>query len=438
MNEQIIPIFMFVLLTVTVVLGIPIAFATGIVALVFAYILWGSSSVFALLTATAGVMNNWTLLAVPLFTLMSMVLYKCGIVEDLYDTFYKWTGFLRGGLAVASIVVGALMGAMTGVVAGSVVALGKIALPQMLKYKYNKEISMGAILSGGTLGQLIPPSTLMIIYGSITGVSVGGLFAGGIACGFILAAIYSSYVLIKSYLQKDLCPGLPPEETVTWKEKFESLKGVLLPLFVIISVLGSIFSGIATPTEAAAVGAVGAILCALVKKSLKLKPIREAFLETLRITAMVGWITIGALYFGQVFTALGGDKFIMKLTTIIPLGNWGIMAVFMVLLYLLGMFLDTVAIVVICAPLFAPIAIKLGFDPLWFGLIFMVNLQAAYLTPPFGYSLFYLKGVTPENISLGDIYRSAIPFVALQIMGLALFILFPKLVLFLPNILFAR
>jgi len=427
--QNIIPLMMFVALVTTIIIGIPIAFATGIVALIFSYFLWGSSSIFALLTAITATMDNWVLLAVPLFTFMSMVLYEANVVEDLYNAFYKWSGSLRGGLAIASISVGTIMGAMTGVAAGTVVSLGTIALPQMLKYKYDKKIAMGSILAGGTLGQLVPPSTIMIVYGAMTGVSVGGLFAGGLGCGILLSAMYCIYVLIISYFNRELCPALSPDERVSLKEKFISLKGVVLPVILILGVLGSIFTGIATPTEAAAVGSTGALICALTKKRLSWKVLKKASLSTLRLTSMVAWITIGALYFGQVFTAVGGRKLILQLFTTIPLGNFGALVLTMGILFFLGMFLDTIAIVVICAPIFSGIVTSLGFDPLWFGLLFMVNLQAAYLTPPFGYSLFYLKGVTPKNISMADIYKSSLPFVGLQIFGLTLLILFPKLAL---------
>lgn len=427
MNTTFIPIIMFVGLLAALLVGIPIAFASGIVALISAYLLWGSSSIFGLLTAAVGTMNNWTLLAIPLFTFMAMVLWKTGVVEDLYDTFYKWTGFLRGGLAVTSVVVGAIMGAMTGVVAGTVIALGTIALPQMLKYKYDRYIAMGSILSGGTLGQLIPPSTLMIVYGTMTGVSVGGLFAGGISSGLLLTAIYCIYILVKSYLKKDLCPIPSAEDRASMKEKIESLRGVMLPILLVLSVLGSIFGGYATPTEASAVGCAGALLCAFIKRTLCWKNIKEAGIETLKTTAMVGWITIGALFFGQVFTAIGGNKLVMDIAMIIPFGKWGFVAVYLMIIFFLGMFLDPVPIVIICAPIFAPIAANLGFDPLWFGIISMVCIQTGYLSPPFGYSLFYLKSVVPKDITLGDIYKSALPFLVLQVIGVILVVVFPKL-----------
>ncbi len=427
MSFALIPAVMFGSLIVCLMAGIPIVYALGIVAVSCAFVLWGPNSIFGLITASIGTMNNWTLLAVPLFTFMSLTLFQTGVVEELYDTFYRFTGKLRGGLAVCSILVGTLMGAMTGVVAGTVVALGTIALPQMLKYKYDRHIAMGAVLSGGTLGQLIPPSTVMVVYGTMTGVSVGGLFAGGISSGLLLSLIYCSYTLIRSYLNKDLCPAMPVEEQKPFKENLKYLKGVISPILLVICVLGSIFWGIATPTEAAAVGSAGAIVIAAFRRKLTFRAIKEASLDTLKMTAMVGFITVSASFFGQVFIATGGNKFVLGLADVIPFGRFGILLVTMGIVFFLGCFIDTIAIVVICAPIFTPLITAAGFDPLWFGLVFMVNIQTAYLTPPFGFSLFYLKGVVPKDIMLKDIYRSALPFLALQLIGLILCIVFPAL-----------
>jgi len=429
------PIMMFVGLIVAILIGIPIAFATGIIGLVTAFFLWGPESLRVILTAMSGTMGNWILLAVPLFTFMAMVLDKTGVVEDLYDTFYIWSGSLRGGLSVATVIVGTIMGAMTGVAAGTVTALGTIALPQMFKYGYDKKISMGSILAGGTLGQLIPPSTIMIMYGAMAGVSVGGLFAGGVSAGLFLSALYCIYILARSYLNPQLCPALPLEERASLVEKFLVTRKILLPALLILCVLGAIFSGLATPTEASAVGSAGALVCALIKGKLKRHLIFHAMMETLRVTVMVAWITIGALCFGNVFTAIGGNVFVEQLAAIVPLGAYGTLLFVMAMLFFLGMFLDTIAIVVIAAPIVAPLMATLGFNPLWFGILFMVNMQAAYLTPPFGYSLFYLKGVTPPDVSIGNIYRSAFPFVGLQVVGLIIIIAFPMVGMWLPALL---
>ncbi len=427
MNFMLVPLIMFGSLIICLCVGIPVVYAIGIVAVLSAVGLWGPNSIFGLITASIGVMNNWTLLAVPLFTFMSVVLFKTGVVEELYDTFYRFTGKLRGGLAVCSVLVGTLMGAMTGVVAGTVVALGTIALPQMLKYKYDKYISMGAVLSGGTLGQLIPPSVLMIIYGSMTGVSVGGLFAGGISSGLLLSFLFCSYILIRCSINKDLCPAMPVGERQPFSENLKYLKNVIAPILLVLCVLGSIFGGIATPTEAAAVGSAGAIVIAAFRKKLTWRAVRGACHDTLKITAMVGFIMVAASFFGQVFIASGGNKFVMAMADIIPFGQYGVLFVTLAIVFFLGCFLETNAIVIICAPIFTPLIQAAGIDPLWFGVVFIICLQGAYLTPPFGMSLFYLKSVAPPGIILKDIIRAGLPFLALQLLGLILCIVFPFL-----------
>lgn len=438
MSSELTPLIMFAFLLLTILIGVPVAFGSGIVALISAFLLWGPKSIFTLITALSSVMNEWTLVAVPLFIFMTMILNNTGIVSDLYMVFYKWSGSLRGGLAVASIIVGAILGAMKGVVAGSIQALGIIALPQMIKYKYKKELAIGSILGGGTLAQLIPPSTLIIVYGSISGLSIGALFAGGLSAGILLVIIYSGYILIKSYFNKELCPGLPPTECVSWGEKIRSLKQVILPIGLVLLVLGAIFAGIATPTEAAGVGCIGALMLALIKKELTYQAVKESMLETLRITSMVGWIMAGASAFSFVFTAVGGDKLVIYLASLLPLGEFGALIFSIVLVVILGMFIEGTAIIVITAPLLVPLANQFGYNPLWFGILFMVCIQSAYLTPPFGMSLFFLKGVVPKDIKLGCIFKSAMPFVFLQILAIIIIIIFPKIVLYLPQLVLNR
>lgn len=428
-----VPLVMFGCLAIVIIVGIPIAFATGSIGLVCAYLLWGPNSVYVLMGSVGSVMKNFILLAVPFFTFMAIVLDKTAVVEDIYDAMYKWSGPLRGGLGIATVLVGTVMAAMTGVAAGAVTALGVIALPQMLKYGYSRDMAIGPVLAGGTLGQLIPPSVVMIIYGAMTGTSIGKLFAGGITCGLLLSALYCAFILVMSCLNETSCPALPNEDRASWKDKVVSLKGIILPIALIVAVLGAIFSGIATPTEGAAVGCIGAILCALIRRRLCWSAIRESSLQTLRITSFVAWITIGALCFGSVFNAVGGNKMILQVVSMLPFGKWGMLILMMLVLLFLGMFLDTMAIIVICAPLFLPSILEFGIDPLWFGLLFMVNLQAAYLTPPFGYSLFYVKAVAPKGVTLAHIYRAALPFVGLQILGLALIMVFPPIAVWLPN-----
>ena len=426
------PLIMFALLIFLLIVGMPIVYALSAVSLGVAITLWGFGSIFAILTSTVTTMMNWNLLATPLFCFMSLMLFESGVVEDLYEAFYSWTAGLRGGLAMATVFVGALMGAMTGVVAGTVTALTVISLPQMLKYKYDDKIAMGSVLSGGTLGQLIPPSTNMIVYGTITSVSVGGLFAGGMSAGIVLALLYCGYIAIRCAFNKDLCPVMPMEDRKTLKENIIGLKKIFWPCLLILLVLGAIYGGIATPTEAAAVGCVGATVIAILNGRFTFKRLLSASMGTLRNIAMVGWITLAASYFGAVFVAIGGNKFVAELAAMIPGGSYGLVITLLTIIFFLGMFLDPIAIIVICAPIFTPLITGAGIDPLHFAICLMVALQCGYLTPPFGFSLFYMKNAAGgakelAHIELKEIYKAAIPFVAVQLIGLTLCIFVPSL-----------
>ena len=434
MSADFAPLFMFGFLLIGLAIGIPIAFALGFIGIIFAYILWGYGGMSLLVSAVWGTMNNFILVAIPLFIFMAIILEKSGVVADLYDGFYKWSGPLRGGLAVATIIVGAMTGAMSGVVAAGVVGLGFIALPQMLRYKYQKRISAGSVLAGGTLGQLIPPSVNMVIYGAVTGVSVGGLFTGGITCGLALAGLFCVYILLRAFFNKDLCPALPPETRATWKEKLVSVRLIILPVLLIVLVLGSILSGMATPTEAAAVGAFGAILFSIVTRRISWSIIKESVIQTVKISSMVGWIIAGASCFGAVFSGIGGKTLIADIAMSMPGGSWGVLALALVFVLFLGMFLETAALIMLAAPIVSPLVTNLGFDPLWWGLVFNTALQVAFLSPPFGFALFYLKGVT-KDMTIQEIYLAALPFMGLQLIGLALIILFPPIAVWLPNML---
>lgn len=415
--------------------GMPIAFATALIGLISAYFLWGQSSVFLLSTSVSATMNNWVLVAVPLFVFMAMLLDKFGVVNDLYKAMHKWSGGMPGGLAVATVLVGTIMGAMTGVAAGVVVALGLIALPQMLSFKYDKYIAMGTVMVAGCLSQLIPPSVAMIVYGSLTQNSVGALFASGISVGLLFSAIYIGYILVRGYSDKKLLPPLPLEERATWREKFASLKSLYLPALLVLFVLGAIFSGTATPTEGSAVGCLGAILCGLVLRRLKWSIIHHSVIETIKVSAMCMWIAIGAKTFGAVFDGIGGHALVAQLATTLVLGKWGVFVLIHLILFIMGCFLDQIAIMFITAPMFSIAAVSVGFDPLWFGMTYLLNMFMGFLTPPFGYALFYVKGVAPPSITMGEIYKAALPFVAMQAFGLLLCVIFPEIVLWLPRLL---
>lgn len=427
------PLFMFLALFPLLVAGVPIAFSLAAVAIVFSYSLWGAGALNILVSASWGTMNNFVIIAVPLFIFMAYILQKINVVEDLYDAFYKWSGPLKGGLAIATILVGAVLGAVSGVVAAGVIGLGLIGLPQMLKHNYNRKLAMGSVLGGGTLGQLIPPSTNMILYGAVTGVSIGGLFAGGISAGVLLASFYIIYIFIRGLINPTFAPALPPEERANWKEKMYSLKTVFFPGLLIVIVLGSILLGVASPTEAAAFGAASALLIGVANRRLTWEIVYSSSYETLKVTAMVGWMMIGASAFGSVFSGLGGNAMVADFAMNMPGGATMVFVVAALFIFILGMFLEPGAVIFLAVPIIAPILAQMGFDPLWIGLVVNVILQSAYISPPFGFSLFYLKGCAPEGTDMVEIYKASFPLLALQAVCIVAIFIFPEIILWLPN-----
>lgn len=428
---------MFVGALVFLAAGYPVAFSLGGVALVFAGIGF-ELGVFqpALLTAMPqrifGIMNNFTLLAIPYFIFMGAVLERTGIAERLLETIGILLGRLRGGLALAVILVGALLAATTGVVAATVVAMGLISLPTMLRYSYNKELATGVIAASGTLGQIIPPSTVLVVLADQLGVSVGDLFLGAIIPGLLMTGAFALHVVVLSTIRPDLAPSLPKEVQMIAPRDLGSrvVKVVVPPLSLILLVLGSIFFGLATPTEAGAMGALGAIALALIQRELNFSILNQVCEVTLKTTSMVIMILLGSTAFSLVFRGLRGDRLIFNLLTNLPGGIPGFLLVSMGTVFLLGFFIDFFEIAFVVVPLFAPVAQHLGLDLVWYGVLLGANLQTSFLTPPFGFALFYLRGVAPPIVSTGDIYRGAIPFVLIQLLVLGLIILFPNLVSF--------
>ncbi len=433
MARELYPLLMFLILFLLLAAGVPIAFSLAAVSIAFSFFLWGPGALNILVSAAWGSMNNFVIIAVPLFIYMAYILQKTDVVADMYDVIYKWSGKLRGGLAIATIVVGAILGAVSGVVAAGVIGLGLIGLPQMLKHGYDKKMSLGAVLAGGTLGQLIPPSTNMVLYGCVTGVSIGGLFAGGLVGGIFLAFVYIIYILIRGLLNPAFCPSLPPEEQVSFKEKIRALKGIILPGVLILVVLGSMLNGVAAPTEAAAFGAAGALFIGLCKRKLTWDIIYSSCYETLSVSSMVGWTMIGAGAFGSVFSGLGGNTLVANIAMNMPGGPNMVLAVSGVFIFVLGMFLEPGAIIFLAVPIIIPILTRMSFDPLWLGLAFNFILQTAYLSPPFGLSLFYLKGCAPDDIDIVAIYKSSVPFILLQILAVVIIFFFPSIVMWLPR-----
>jgi tripartite ATP-independent transporter DctM subunit len=435
MSIELITLLLFICLFALIFLGIPLAFALGSVAIIFSYFLLGPKSLYLLASRTSGAMFNYVMLAVPLFMFMANVLERSGLADDLYHAFHIWMGPLRGGLAIGTVLICTAMAAMSGVSAAAVLTMGIIAVPAMLKRGYDKSIVLGSTMAGGALGQLIPPSVLMVVYGGMAGVSVGKLFMGGVFPGLLLSGLFILYIAIRAFIQKDLAPALPLEERrqITWQMKFVALKAIVLPVLLIVGVLGSIFEGVATPTEAAAIGAFGSILCGLIYGRLSWEVIKVACLNTLKSSCMVMWIMIGSLLFVSFYFGVGGADFVKDTLVGIKLSRWVIILGMQLVIFLLGCLMDPAGIVMLCTPLWIPVIRALGFDPLWFGVLFIVNLEMSYLTPPFGYNLFYMKSIAPEGVTMVDIYRSVTPFVALQAVGLALCMIFPEIIMWFPG-----
>ena len=435
MSPETIVLLMFVGLFLGIFLGYPTALVLGGIATLFGLVFM-EGNLFGLFTVRLfGLMKNYTLLAVPLFLFMGVFMEKSGIAERLFEVMHLLWGRTRGGLGITTIAISALFAAATGVVGASEITIGLMALPAMLERNYNKSLACGSICAGGTLGILIPPSIMIVIYGPIARISVGKLFLGVVLPGLLLTLLYMIYIAIRCHFRPQDGPPMPPEEReVPWKTRIYLLvTSVVPPGLLVFAVLGSIFFGIAAVTEAAAVGAIASILLAACYGRLSLGLVKSACLQTLTITCMIMLIAMGASFFSTVFVALGGDDVVSNLFLNLPMGKWGILFAIMALLIFLGMFIDWMGILFIIVPLITPIAETLGFDPIWFAVLVMVNLQISFLTPPFAYSIFYLKGITPPQVQITDIYRGVVPFVALQVVALTLCVLFPSLITWLPG-----
>jgi tripartite ATP-independent transporter DctM subunit len=437
------PAWMFLALTILLMAGFPVTFTLMGTAMCFGLIGFGWSFFNLLPLRIWGVMTNVTLIAVPLFVFMGVMLERSGLAEELLDTMGLLFGRLRGGLAISVVVVGALLGASTGIVGATVVTMGLLAVPTMLRRGYQKELATGTVSASGTLGQIIPPSIVLVLIGDIVGVSVGDLFMGAVFPGLLLVGLFTLYILIISWLRPEWAPAIPKAELDAISPRqltARVCKALFPPLFLMVAVLGSIFAGIASPTEAAAVGAVGATLLTLANRKFSMKILHEVMQTTVRLTCMVFIILCGAALFGLVFRGLGGDGLVRDF-----LGSLAdkyshnmVLAIVMGLIFVIGFFLDFIEITFIHVPVLAPIMIEFGYDPVWFCILLAVNLQTSFMTPPFGFSLFYLKAVTPPEISTGHIYRGIIPFVIVQIIGLSIVVLFPQLATWLPKVVFGQ
>ena len=422
-------------LLVFLVLGLPVAFTLGGLSLIIGYFVWGGASAFyAVALGTLGKVAEFTLIAVPLFLLMAAALQFSGLAEDMYEMIYRWMGGLKGGLAIGTVVISAIFAAMVGIATVATATLGLTALPSMLKRGYDKRMICGAICAGGALGVLIPPSILMIIYASETDVSAGQMFFAGIVPGILLAVLYIIYIAVRCAMNPSMGPAVPPDDRYSWAEKIASLKSVIMPLMLIAIVLGVIYQGIATPTEAAAVGAVGAIFCAGVRKQLNFANIKKILHMTVSINTMVFWIILAAVAYARLVTVSGVGEWFSGSITDLPVNRWIILILMQVIFFFLGMVLDPAGILYITAPFFIPTVKALGFDPLWYGILWIINMNMAYLTPPFGFSLFVLQGVAPPEVTTEDIYVGIWPYVGLMIIGLILVMFYPSLATWLPGL----
>lgn len=438
MSVELLTVLFFGSLLLFLLLGAPLTFVLGGVSVIFLYYEMGEVGFYIIASKMWDAMSSFTLVAIPLFVFMAMLLERSGVAHDLYRMMHLWWGGIRGGLAIGTVAICAIFAAMCGISGAAVVTMGTIALPRMLERGYDSKMALGAINAGGGWGILIPPSILMVLYSLLTEVSVGRLFAAGIGPGILLFLLVTIYIGVRCALQPNMGPALPKEERADWGLKFRSLGAVILPLFIVFIVLGSIFGGFATPTEAAAIGVFGAFIASAVNRKLTRKNVEEAAVATLRLTAMIMWILFAAHAFSTAYTAMGAQHLIAGITELIPGGKWGGLAFMMAVLLLLGMVLDPLGIMLITLPVFLPIIEANGFDPIWFGILFVIMMEVGYMTPPFGFNLFYLKGVAPAGITMGDIYQSVIPYVIVTLTGLLLIILFPQIALYLPEMFFGR
>jgi len=436
-SPEIVTVVMITLLILLVGSGFPLGLALGGVALIAGILFFGPAIFSLFYDRLFGVTSNYTFLAVPLFIFMGIMVEKSGVSKQLFDTLYLWLGGLRGGLAVATIWFGTILAATVGVIAASVTMLGLIALPSMLQRGYSKELSTGACCAGGSLGILIPPSIMLIFYGPMANISVGKLFMAAFPAGFLLSALYTTYILVRCKMRPLEAPVLPLEErNVPMRHKLYLLATGLLPTVVLIlAVLGSIFLGIAAPTEAAAVGALAATIMVAAYRRLNFRVIKETCFATAGTFSMVFIVVVGATFFTSIFLGLGCGEVVNSFVLGAPGGKWGALLVIMFIIFVLGMLIDWMGIVLIMIPIVTPIATQVGFDPLWFSMMIIVNLQMSFISPPFAYAIFFLKAVTtPEQgIDSGHIIRGAVPYIGMIIIALTLMAFFPEIVTWLPG-----
>ena len=431
-----ITMIMFASMLILMLMGLPITFCLGSVGVLATIMLWNTRALNVVYFSLMGVSSSIVLTAVPLFIFMGFMFHYSGVASDMFDTIYKWAGGVNGALGAGTVLICAIIAAMIGISGPTVLSLGVLVVPAMIARGYDKKLAMGTVMSGGALGFLIPPSLMMIMFGFLGDVSVGKLFAAGIIPGFMLAGIYIVYIMTRCFLRPQDGPALPPENRASWKEKFISLRYLVCPTLLIVILLSAIFTGTASPTEAAGLGAGLSMAVAAAHRRFNIKVLNQTCRHAMRITGFAGYLTICAIIFSKTYTALGATAMIKNLVVGLDVTPLMILIVMQLSFFFLGMFLDDIAILFLCMPIYLPIIKALGFDPVWFGVLYVMNMQMAYLTPPYGLNLFYMKSVAPKDVTITDIYCSVWPFLLLQAVALILVMLFPSIALLLPAMLF--
>ena len=434
MEPGIVIAIIFVSLFLLLILGVPVAFSLFSLSMVIALVMQGPRLLLVSYLSAYSTMMSDILLAIPLFIFMATILEFSGVVTNLVDAAYKWSGSFRGGLVIATLFVATLIDAMSGLGATATVTLGLLALPELLNRGYHKTLVLGAIPAGGSLGPVIPPSIVMIILASLTRLSIGKLFIGGILPGLLIVVLWSAYVAILGFLKPEMTPSSSREELADWSEKFASLKSIIAPIALIILVLGAIYTGVVTPTEAGAIGASGALVCSAINRKLTWRNIRGASIRATQTNALVMWLLCAGASFAAIMQITGLSSFIQETVLGISDNPMVVVGLMLMVAVFLGFFMDAGANLMICTPVFWPIVEVLPIDPIWWGVVFVLALCVGYITPPFGMNLFYLKGIAPEGITIGDIYKSSIPFTVVYFIGIILVIVFPGIVTWLPGL----
>ena len=435
MSIEWITVAMFGSMMILLLLGLPLAFVTGLIGVGFTAGLFGLDGLQLVASRIFTFMNEYALVSVPMFIMMASILERSGVATDLFTAMRVWSGGLPGGLALQTMVAATALGAMTGIIGGEIVLLGLIALPQMFRLGYDRKLAIGTICAGGSLGTMIPPSIVLVIYGLTVNVSVGDLFTANLLPGLILSGVYMLYIFLRCRLRPELGPPAPKEErSMPFAGKLRLAVHLLLPGVVVLLVLGTIYLGIASVTEAAAMGVVGTALAALARGELRWRIVRDAARQTMTTCGMLLWLSFGATAMIGVYNLAGGPAFVREVITGLPLPPLGLIAVMMLILTVLGCIMDWVGICLLTMPIFVPIVTGLGYSAVWFGVLFCLNMQVSYLSPPFGPAAFYLKGVAPPDVTLNEIFSAVWPFIGLQVLVLALVVLYPEVALWLPGL----